>query len=92
MGAVRAPGQLEDHGTVDQAIEERCRQRWVAQVVGPGGEVDVRRQGCRTPARAGVGQAVIETVTSISNIQLMINILYTNSENNQSAIKYGNPA
>jgi len=60
MGTVRAPGQLEDHGTVDQAVEERRRQRWVAQVVGPRGKVDIGRQGCRTPARAGVEQAVIE--------------------------------
>ena len=60
MGAVGAAGEFEDHGAVDQAVEERRRQRWIAEVVGPGGEVDVGRQCGRTPAGAGVEQAVVE--------------------------------
>ena len=31
MKAVRAPGELEDHGAVDQAVQEGHRQRWVAE-------------------------------------------------------------
>ena len=60
MGTVGAAGELEDHGAVDQAVQERRRQRRVAQVVGPGAEVDVRRQRRRATARAGVEQAVVE--------------------------------
>src|SRR5436305_753593 len=61
MGAVGAAGELEDHGAVDQAVEERRRQRRVAEVVGPRREVDVRRQCRRTPAGAGVEEAVVES-------------------------------
>ena len=35
MGAVRAASQLEDHSTIDQAVEECRGQRWVAKIVGP---------------------------------------------------------
>src|SRR5512135_315100 len=60
MGAVGTAGELEDHRAVDQAVEERRRQRWITQVVGPRAEVDVRRQRGRAPARAGVEQTVVE--------------------------------
>ena len=60
MRPVGATGELQDHGAVDQAVEERRRQRRVAEVIGPRPEVDVRRQRRRTTARAGVEQAVVE--------------------------------
>src|SRR6185437_6962946 len=42
MGPVRATGELQDHGAVDQAVEEGRRQRRIAEVIGPRPEVDVR--------------------------------------------------
>ena len=37
--------QFHDRGTVHDAIQQRHRQRGVAEIVGPGLEVDVRHQG-----------------------------------------------
>ena len=60
MGAVGTAAQFQDRRAVHQAIEEGGRQRRIAQVVGPGGEVDVRRQHGRTTSHAGVQQTVVK--------------------------------
>src|SRR5487761_2476495 len=60
MGAVGAACEFENHGAVDEAVEEGRRQRGVAEVVGPGGEVDVGRQRRRAAAGAGVEEAVVQ--------------------------------
>src|SRR5436305_6323702 len=60
VGAVGAASQLENHSSVDQAVEERRCQRRVAEIVGPRGEVDIGRQRGRTSTGAGVEQAVGE--------------------------------
>src|SRR5260370_16880094 len=59
MGAVGAAGELQDHGAVDQAVEEGRRQRWVAKVVGPAAAVDVGRKYRRTPASPSLAQPII---------------------------------
>ena len=60
MGAVGLTSDLQDRRPIHQAIEKRCRQRRVPQVIGPGLELDIRRQGGGMPARAGVEQAIVE--------------------------------
>ena len=45
MHSIRFAFQLHDRGAVHDAIQQRHRQGRVAEVVGPGFEVDVRHQG-----------------------------------------------
>ena len=52
MDAVGFSGELQDDRTVHQPVQ-KCRcQRRVPQVIGPRSEIDIGRQGGRTPSRA----------------------------------------
>ena len=60
MDAVGFSGELQDDRTVHQPVQ-KCRcQRRVPQVIGPRSEIDIGRQGGRTPSRAGVQQAIVK--------------------------------
>ena len=60
MGAVRLAADLQQDRAIDHAIEEGHRQRWIAEVVAPRLEVDVRGQGGGAFAAAGVDEFVEE--------------------------------
>ena len=54
LGSVTATGDLQYDGSVDDAVQ-KCHREWrVAEVIGPGVEVDVGGQRCRASAVAGV--------------------------------------
>src|ERR1700680_2033624 len=44
VNTIRLAFQLHDRGAVYDAVQERHRQRCVAEIVGPGFEVDVRHE------------------------------------------------
>ena len=58
MNAIGFAFQLHDRGAVHDAIQHGHRQRRVAEVVGPGLEVDVRHQGGADALAAGVDDLV----------------------------------
>ena len=58
MSAVAATRDLQHDRSVDDAVEESHRQWWIAEVIAPGVEVDVRRQCGRAAAMAGVDDFV----------------------------------
>jgi hypothetical protein len=55
--AIRLAVDLHDNRPVHDSVQERHRQRWIAPVVAPRVEVDVRHQR-RRPSAAGVDQLV----------------------------------
>jgi hypothetical protein len=60
MDAVGFSAELEDDRIVHQPVQKSRCQRRVPQVIGPRFEIDIGRQGGRTPSRAGVQQAIVE--------------------------------
>jgi hypothetical protein len=58
VNPVRLAFQLHDRGAVHDSIQERHRERRVAEIVGPGLEVDVRHQGSADSLAARVDDLV----------------------------------